>query len=327
MSHAVHPKRVLVPVDMSEASRASLTAARGVADRFGARLTVLFVDNGAHWVRDAVATFGAFVDTKQAMERRTESQHDKLRSFICSAVGVESLKDIEFRVLEESSPSDTICRIAAEENFDWICMSAAGSRGWRKLFVGSTAAAVVRNSTIPVLTLRRPEDAKSDLMFHDMRHVLVALDLTDSTPALVALADAIAGDSGQVTLSHVVESVTDYGLYGTPVTAPSESVRLAEEWSARELDKIEKTVRHARLGKSRVVTGRPAEQLLDLEEEVDPDLLVLGTHGRTGMDRLAMGSVAESVVRHAAGPVLVVPSRLCGHGKAAPADTTASMPA
>jgi nucleotide-binding universal stress UspA family protein len=52
--------------------------------------------------------------------------------------------------------------------------------------------------------------------------------------------------------------------------------------------------------------GRPAEQLLDYAEQHDIDLISIGTHGRTGIDRFVMGSVAEKVIRRSEKPVLTV---------------------
>ena len=57
-----------------------------------------------------------------------------------------------------------------------------------------------------------------------------------------------------------------------------------------------------------VELGRPTDVILRVAEEVDADLIIMGTHGRAGLRRLAMGSVAESVLRQADCPVLIVPS-------------------
>ncbi len=310
MSQPPQPARVLAPVDLSEASHASLAAARGVVDRFGAELTALYVDTRAHWVQDSIATFGIFVDGDEALKRRRTENESKLKAFVTSALGVDAANSIELRVIEADSAADAICDLAREESFDWICMSAVGRRGWRRAFVGSTASAVLRGTSVPVLTLRQPPDGEADVLFHDMRHVLATLDLSSHAAALADVADVIAGSGGQVTLAHVVEAVTDYGLYGTPMTAPQESIKIAEEWSTRELERLGTRVRKAGKQAPLVATGRPAQEILQFEEKAKPDLILMGTHGRTGLDRLTMGSVAESVVRHARGPVLVVPTAL-----------------
>jgi nucleotide-binding universal stress UspA family protein len=59
-------------------------------------------------------------------------------------------------------------------------------------------------------------------------------------------------------------------------------------------------------GEARVVEGPPVAAVLHAVEELNPELLVVGTHGRTGLQRLALGSVAERLVSHAPCSVLVV---------------------
>lgn len=58
-----------------------------------------------------------------------------------------------------------------------------------------------------------------------------------------------------------------------------------------------------------VEAGKPAEEILRVAEEWEADLIVLGTHGRTGLSHLLMGSVAENVIRHTTKPVLIIPAR------------------
>jgi nucleotide-binding universal stress UspA family protein len=83
-----------------------------------------------------------------------------------------------------------------------------------------------------------------------------------------------------------------------------------ERYLAEQLDELEKSGR--RINRMRVAAavdfGSPTERILALAEDVSADLIVLGTHGRTGLKRLVVGSVAENVLRHAHCPVLVVRS-------------------
>ncbi|MDH3590945.1 MAG: universal stress protein [Planctomycetota bacterium] len=305
---AQKPRHILVPIDLSEPSRAGLTAGLAVADRFGAKLTVVNVDTGAHSLRESITTFGAFVDGNSALERRHDERLDATRQFVRDHLGADEFEAIDVRVIEHGGAAETICRIADEEDFDWICMAAAGRRGWRRLFLGSTAGEVVRNSRVPVLTLRDKTEGEGDIVFFDLRRVLVATDLGDHAGELVKTASALAGKQGQLVLMHVIETPSDYGLYGAPVIAPAEDVNAAKEWSLAALEKLAAVIEGPGREPPQVRVGRTAECLLDAEQELDPDLIVLGTHGRHGLERWTLGSVAEAVVRHARGPVLVVPN-------------------
>ncbi|MDB5136789.1 MAG: putative universal stress protein [Mucilaginibacter sp.] len=95
---------------------------------------------------------------------------------------------------------------------------------------------------------------------------------------------------------------------GTTVNDP-EITRIQTESAENIIDRTEK-----KFGGNLQVThftqyGTTAEGILDCSKEFEADLVVLGTHSRTGLDRLLMGSVAEHVVRHSDVPVLVVPLR------------------
>jgi nucleotide-binding universal stress UspA family protein len=80
-----------------------------------------------------------------------------------------------------------------------------------------------------------------------------------------------------------------------------EQVRQAmRETMTRELERVRAT------GEVRVVDGPPASAITELADSLDAELLVVGTHGRTGFSRLALGSVAERVARAASSSVLVV---------------------
>ena len=57
---------------------------------------------------------------------------------------------------------------------------------------------------------------------------------------------------------------------------------------------------------SKIVTGYPAEEIIKLAESENVDLIVMGTHGRSGIDRILFGSVAEKVVKNASKPVLTI---------------------
>ncbi|MBK8012177.1 MAG: universal stress protein [Deltaproteobacteria bacterium] len=76
----------------------------------------------------------------------------------------------------------------------------------------------------------------------------------------------------------------------------------------RDLDVLLSTLGDLKAKETYIDVGRPTEVILRIAEAIEADLIVMGTHGRSGFHRLAMGSVAESVLREAACPVLIVPS-------------------
>jgi nucleotide-binding universal stress UspA family protein len=123
-------------------------------------------------------------------------------------------------------------------------------------------------------------------------------DFSHASDAALEHAAILAGESDATLLIvHVEEPLPAYvgeGYYGLP-NPPNPELR-------RMLEAIKPPgdVKHAHL----LLVGDPASEIVRLAEEEGVDLIVLGTHGRTGLSRLLMGSVAEQIVRRAPCPVL-----------------------
>lgn len=125
---------------------------------------------------------------------------------------------------------------------------------------------------------------------------------------LVATGAALAGEAGGLTLMHAIEATAIESAYGVPLAIPAEDMRAAVEWTEIALQRFLQGVPDHLVRPVRVHGGRAAEAILACERELHPDVTIIGTHGRHGLERLALGSVAERVVRLATGPVLVVPT-------------------
>ncbi|HEX5136013.1 MAG TPA: universal stress protein [Planctomycetota bacterium] len=303
----IEPTHLLVPIDLSEASRAGLRVAADLARRFGARITALHVESATAGLAEVLASTGELGDAEAVAGRHLEGVRDRVARFVDRTRGSGSSATPV--VIEALFVAEAIVQFAKEREADWICMSAAGHQGWRHLFLGSVTAEVVRRSTVPVLTYRgRGKDA-SEFVYDDFRRVLVAVDLGDESRQLVDLGRSLAGPTGELTLLHVIDVAPEYGLYGVPLVIPAENLDAAKEWTETALERLAKGVDEKVRQPLKVLAGRPAERILATETEIAPDVTIIGTHGRHGLDRLMLGSVAERVVQRATGPVLVVPTR------------------
>jgi nucleotide-binding universal stress UspA family protein len=135
-----------------------------------------------------------------------------------------------------------------------------------------------------------------------IRTILCPTDFSEYSRDALPLAAALARDyHARLTILHVLPlSIIAYGegLY----LPESDDVRA----EARErLDAL--LIPDADLlTERRLAEGHPADVILHFAREIPADLVVMGTHGRTGLNRVLMGSVAEQVVRHAPCPVLTV---------------------
>lgn len=130
--------------------------------------------------------------------------------------------------------------------------------------------------------------------------ILFPTDFSHTGDAALELATVLAKDADATLLIvHVEEPPVAYGggemYYGLPEPAHDEIKRMLQEVKPTRDDvKFE----------HRLVTGDPPSAVVRLAEEENVDLVVMGTHGRTGLSRLLMGSVAEAIVRRAKCPVL-----------------------
>lgn len=142
--------------------------------------------------------------------------------------------------------------------------------------------------------------------------ILFPTDFSHSGDAALTMATALARDTGATLLIlHVEEPPAAYGggelYYGMPEPATKDLLAL--------LDQVKPSDPKVPF-KHRMVTGEPAGAIVRVAEEEEADMIVLGTHGRTGLSRLLMGSVAEAVVRRAKCPVLTYrePAKTAANG-------------
>jgi nucleotide-binding universal stress UspA family protein len=134
----------------------------------------------------------------------------------------------------------------------------------------------------------------------DIKTIMFPTDFSHTGDAALAFATALARDSGaKLLIVHVEEPPVAYGggemYYGVPEPATEDLLRMLHE-----IKPSDSAVPY----EHRLVKGEPAAAIARLAKSENVDLIVLGTHGRTGLTRLLMGSVAEAVVRRAVCPVL-----------------------
>jgi nucleotide-binding universal stress UspA family protein len=147
-------------------------------------------------------------------------------------------------------------------------------------------------------------------MAHQIRKILVAEDFSDSSRHALEHAEMIAAKFGAaIDLVHVVQDTSAVsspaGLVVTPGLLGREEAMEVEARAQLENEADELRSRGLTV-KPMVLTGDPLDCVIQAAKKGKADLLVVGTHGRTGIAHLLMGSVAESILRHAPCPVLCV---------------------
>ncbi|HET8623487.1 MAG TPA: universal stress protein [Gemmatimonadales bacterium] len=187
-------------------------------------------------------------------------------------------------------------------------MTTHGRGVFSRMWLGSVADRLLRTVAVPILLLR-PHDSPPATGY---RRILVAIgeraELEVLEPALTV--GALAGTTSYV-LAHVVEPPPPV-IPPVPVHQPNLGPEWIEARHRAAVAFLEPLAPHlcARgvATETHVVVGRPAAaELLDLARTTGADLIALGTHGRRGLERLVLGSVADKVVRGSDVPVLVTP--------------------
>jgi nucleotide-binding universal stress UspA family protein len=191
---------------------------------------------------------------------------------------------------------------AVKNKCTMIVMGRRGRTGLRRLMMGSVTARVIGYSPCDVLVV--PSGAQ-----HEFKNILIATDGSKYSAKAAAEAVCLAKRSGgSLTVISVVPA--EYSSHENLELTVKQREQLGD---TAQID-AEKYTREAREtaqkegvpAKAFVMTGKPADIIIQMALETKADLVVLGSHGRTGVDKLLMGSVAERVIVLSACPVMVV---------------------
>jgi nucleotide-binding universal stress UspA family protein len=293
---------ILVPLDGSEPGRAAFELALRLAgERPRSIVCIHAVDT-----RNAVVPpsgVGFAFDPTPLIQALEEEGKELLASAQAraDAAGVRLATELIF-----DDPVAATVRSATDHAADVIVMGTHGRTGPARVFLGSTTEGVLRACSIPVLTVRTAAQAAEPAW--PFESALVAVDESDPSDAGVALALEMGEREGvRLAFCNVVasEDILDKaGTYGyDPASILDEMRRTGAELVAAPLAKAQGLGVHAA---TIVVEGEPVRKLLEAAAEANADLIVIGSHGRRGLRRLFVGSVAENLVRDSPRPVLVV---------------------
>lgn len=134
----------------------------------------------------------------------------------------------------------------------------------------------------------------------NIKHILCPIDFSDTNQSLNQYASVLAKSTGaKITYLHISQPDVPYGSYAYI------DVQQEEKHDQKQLESIQPAQEGVPFAHV-VEFGAPADKIVEFANENGVDLIVMGTHGRTGLRRALMGSVAEAVVRHATCPVLAL---------------------
>lgn len=295
-------QHILAPVDFSPASQHGLAFAGALAERFHSRLHLL------HVVEPPVLPEWGYAHIPRRDAKLRRAAEERLPQ-LPSACGIDPglIQSVEVRSGEAAGK---ICQAAAKRHCDLVVLASHGLGGIKHALFGSTAERVVRRAPCPVLTVRDRALRKKGAgpATFDLKRILITTDLSDESKKAFPYALALARKfEASLTLLYVVPAHLPAELSHIGIVLKERGLlEAARERLPRfrqaELDP------HLRV-ETLVLNGGPAHEICRTAETQAADLIVMATHGHTGLKHFMLGSVTENVVRHAPCPVLIVRER------------------
>lgn len=304
---------ILVPFDGSNLAERAAPVAVEVARRAGAALRLVHVH--VPLPAEPIYMEGLPVmDEHMRSVRRTHEQAYMEKALARLPRGVNASMAILDGPVASALADD-----ARASGADLIVMTTHGRGGLERSWLGSVADELIRISPVPLLLVPSGAGPVSGVF----RHILVPLDGS-------ALAEAILEHvvrlgrlepGAEVTLLDVVQPVTSDVWLSYAALAPSETVSVTQRQEQRAREYLEAIARRLediglRVRSRVVVAANVAAAVLEMAHGEEVDLVALATHGRSGLARLAVGSVADKVIRGSRTPVLLFrpPSALSSGG-------------
>ena len=275
-------KKILVPTDFSEEAHNAFDVAVMIARNTGAQIKVLHViemaetsNFSAMGVPSSTSNFEQLYILK-LMEQTKIRMRDLLN--LAANSGVEITQEVDVDRL----PSK-VQRVVTEENIDLIVMGSKGSSGFEEMLVGSNTEKVVRYATCPVLTIKHRH------RHFDARNIVFASDFTNEADKKVETVKYFQ-QLFKARL-HLLYVNTPGGFGGT-----------------REIqDRLAKFAERNGLQDFTINIYSDTEEepgIIHFANEIAADLIMLATHGRTGLSHFFRGSIAEDLINHSYKPVL-----------------------
>lgn len=283
-------KTILVPVDFGEATAAALAEAKELGRRLGADVELLHV---VGLPLDVAPGFGVIAtpDLQEAIMTAAKQGLDRL---------AREQGDLAHD-LTVGDPAREVLRVAGELRPTYLVLGTHGRRGAARLFLGSVTERILRESPVPVVTVRPgvmpPATAPAK------RSIVVPVDFQALSRVGIEKAKELAGPlEAEVVLVHSFHPP----VFGYPDAPEEIGLKIYHEVAAAAGKALDSLSRDSGGLRSVLRNGEPAAAIIDVIDELRPVLVVIGTHGRRGFARFFLGSIAERVVRESPAPVLVV---------------------
>jgi nucleotide-binding universal stress UspA family protein len=290
--------RILVPLDGSQLAEQVLPYVKLLAKGIKCHTDLLQV----------IQYSPAPTHPRQAIANLTSETYKYLKK---TAVSLKGSGLTASYLVHHGDPASDIVAEAESEPGTLIAMATHGSSGLARWMLGSVTDKVLHATTKPLLVVR-VEEQEATTTEAKLENVIVPLDESLLAEQVLPHAVHLARTMGlRIILLRVTPAAGDY--YRTMEYVPGNFGDIAQFVDGQAMEYVHKMGQKL-LGEGlpqveeRLLHGHPAEAIVDLARETPHSLVAMTTHGRSGIGRWLLGSVADRVVRHSAGPVLMVRS-------------------
>jgi len=273
-------RQILCPVDFSNLSAHALRYASMLARCGRTRLVVAYAES---FSPPPYFTEGQLGELERQTRDAFRGAESALRRFVDAELDAEAASATEVRIVE-AMPVDGILRLTRDIKADLIVMGTHGRSGMNRLMLGSVAERLLRESEVPVLTVRGDTAAAMT----PPKTILCPVNNTPAAREALSMAAHLASClGGNVVALHVKEDHAGQGIGDLCAWVPDD---VRSHCTIKELTR----------------DGDAAEEIVSLAKETPCDLLVIGARHRRFFDSTVLGSTTARVVRHAPCPVLTV---------------------
>ncbi len=296
MSLFVH-KRILVATDFSECSRVALDICISAAKCMKIKLYVL------HTIEKLLHdyTYLLSMDTHLTMKQKLE---EEAMNSINTMLPKELLEtETAVPIIRFGKPFLEVIQVAKEKDVDIIAIGTHGRGGVDRVILGSVAERVVSKAHCPVMVVRSRK-------YIGFKRIIVPIDFSDcSRKALEYAAATARAHRSKLTILHVFEEsfIEPYVRAANTEEEAQEIVRGIEKDNEVKYDDFLKKIDLSGVEYDRLLRmGIPSNEIVETAREQKAQLIVMGTHGRSGIKHMLVGSDAEEVVRNAPCDIVVV---------------------
>ena len=283
-------EKILVPLDGSELAEGALPYVEGLARKLGSEVILI-----------TVCTSGEYME--RPLRAYLEKRAEELRS-----LGVKASP-----MVVQGDAANEILDFAQKNNIGLITISTHGRTGISRWALGSIANKVLQRSHIPILLIRSKE-LEAVLAEKELQKILILLDGSQFAESIIPYVEGLANGSNEVILLRIIEpleiphSLFSYDLVALDWDKHDKNLISSSENEVKSyLGKYERTLRDKGVKVSSAwLRGWPTHTILKYAEDNSVNLIAMSTHGSSGINGWAYGSVASKIIDGSSNPFLLI---------------------